>query len=648
MKKTLALIMALIVILSSLTIFGIAETSAASYPKIPALQISRVRQPSNDDIGLCYWASLATVQGYCLGTYTYGGVTTNYRKAGTDYVYTDRADAITKLFKDKANGYAHDTYNLQTMCPVKMTLVTKDIGKNAYTYNLIYQQLSQGKPVIIYTGTHASVIIGYNGSSTTLDPAGFTVMEIKRDGNWWKNSANYYNKYANKPQKDTNKGTDPGCYVTLSSWIEYCGNKVQEICYPTSSVKTDYTFAFSPNGGTGSMASITTAMGKNVVFPNCTFTYEGYVCAGYTAQRKSDGKWHVAGTGWRSNTEILNNNLQKSVYAQGLSFSMNESWTKEGGIAGDTFTLYPVWKPLKTTVDFYGNYSGSNYMLAINEDTYHMNYQSRKTDVYTVECENDTLKITGVAPGSTSADLLFKTQTNKSPNYNFNIGDNKEMVLTFKAKSTVTDTNFFFRWGYTSDTTPVALTTDWQEYTIDMSKQPNDGAHMHPFFDKAATVFIKDIALTDKDAPITAGETADIIFNQTYTVGATYANLPVPGREGYSFAGWYTDKFGGTQITETTPVSDGHIALYARWEVMPEDNLVLMGDTDLSGKINVKDATLIQKAVSEIEIISAEQTFAGNVLTADTLNVRDATAIQKWCAGMDTGAAVINEYISYI
>ncbi len=647
MKKFMSLMLTLVIILASLVCLGVAETSAATYTKIPAFPITRVYQPDYDTNGMCYWASMATVQGYCLGTYTYGGVTTNYRVPGKDYDFLKRGDAITKYFDDHADGYANAANNLKNN-PIKMTRVKSGIGKNTATYQKIYDQLAQGKPVIVYTGTHASVVIAYNGSTTTLDPKGFTVLEVKKDGKWWSNSENYYNKHANSPQVDSNKGSYMSCYVNLESWISYCGNKLQEICYPTNAVNTQYTFAFTPNGGTGSMTSIKTDMGKNVVFPQCGFTYEGYVCEGYTAQRKSDGKWHVAGVGWRTATEIRNDNLQKSVYEEGLTFAMNGSWTKEGGIAGDTFTLYPVWKPLKTTVDFYGNYSDTNYMLAISEDTYQNNYQSRNADVYAVECEGSTLKITGNAPGNISCDLLFKTQTNKSPNYDFNSGDNKEMVLTFKAKSTVADTNLFFRWGYTSDTTSVALSTDWQEYSVDMSKQPNDGAHMHPFFDKAATVYISGIALTDKDATATQGETEDVIFNKTYTVGSTYTDLPVPGREGYSFVGWFTSKSGGTQITEETPVFDGHTAFYARWEQMPENILILMGDTDLSGSINVKDATLIQKAVSEIEVLTLEQTFAGNVLTSDNLNVRDATTIQKWCAGMDTGTAVINEYIPYI
>ena len=57
MKKFKSLLSALLVLMMLVSVFsglGIVDTSAASYPKIPAFQISRVRQSSNDNIGLCY------------------------------------------------------------------------------------------------------------------------------------------------------------------------------------------------------------------------------------------------------------------------------------------------------------------------------------------------------------------------------------------------------------------------------------------------------------------------------------------------------------------------------------------------------------------------------------------------------------------
>lgn len=66
----------------------------------------------------------------------------------------------------------------------------------------------------------------------------------------------------------------------------------------------------------------------------------------------------------------------------------------------------------------------------------------------------------------------------------------------------------------------------------------------------------------------------------------TYGTLPTPERAGYNFAGWYTDKSGGTVVTETTIVeTDQPHTLYAHWTgkqytvTFDANGGVLSGDT---------------------------------------------------------------------
>ena len=50
------------------------------------------------------------------------------------------------------------------------------------------------------------------------------------------------------------------------------------------------------------------------------------------------------------------------------------------------------------------------------------------------------------------------------------------------------------------------------------------------------------------------------------TQGELYWTLPTPTRDGYTFAGWFTDAIGGTQVTaETTVNLSDNQALYAHW-----------------------------------------------------------------------------------
>ncbi len=57
----------------------------------------------------------------------------------------------------------------------------------------------------------------------------------------------------------------------------------------------------------------------------------------------------------------------------------------------------------------------------------------------------------------------------------------------------------------------------------------------------------------------------------TVKYGATYADLPVPTRDGYVFTGWYTKLSGGMKVDETTKVTTSYYkTLYAHWEDAPE------------------------------------------------------------------------------
>lgn len=65
-----------------------------------------------------------------------------------------------------------------------------------------------------------------------------------------------------------------------------------------------------------------------------------------------------------------------------------------------------------------------------------------------------------------------------------------------------------------------------------------------------------------------------------------------------------------------------------------------VGDSDCNGKINIRDATLIQKSVANITDLSAQGEKLADVDFSGVINVRDATAIQKWLAGIKVSAPV--------
>lgn len=66
----------------------------------------------------------------------------------------------------------------------------------------------------------------------------------------------------------------------------------------------------------------------------------------------------------------------------------------------------------------------------------------------------------------------------------------------------------------------------------------------------------------------------------------------------------------------------------------------LLGDVNGDGKVNVKDATLIQKAAAKIIELTDEEKLRADVNADNKNNVKDATAIQKFAAKIETGFPV--------
>ncbi len=94
-----------------------------------------------------------------------------------------------------------------------------------------------------------------------------------------------------------------------------------------------------------------------------------------------------------------------------------------------------------------------------------------------------------------------------------------------------------------------------------------------------------------------------------------------------------------TNIVEVAPTEP------APTEPTPTEpvTIVLLGDADLNGTVNVKDATTIQKHTANIEEITGNATVAADVDANCQINVKDATAIQKFVANIDIDLSIGSE-----
>ncbi|MBQ3073977.1 MAG: hypothetical protein IJD19_04885 [Ruminococcus sp.] len=93
--------------------------------------------------------------------------------------------------------------------------------------------------------------------------------------------------------------------------------------------------------------------------------------------------------------------------------------------------------------------------------------------------------------------------------------------------------------------------------------------------------------------------------------------------------------------TEDEVATDDEVA--TEDEIATEDEPVF-GDTDLNGKVDVRDATLIQKAIADLATLDELQAGVANVIVADALNVKDATEIQKWIADLSDNELIGTTY----
>ncbi len=95
------------------------------------------------------------------------------------------------------------------------------------------------------------------------------------------------------------------------------------------------------------------------------------------------------------------------------------------------------------------------------------------------------------------------------------------------------------------------------------------------------------------------------------------------------YASTFDDLIGGTFVIKAITNNPENST-----DTTPDEITWLVGDADLSGTVNVKDATTIQKAIASLINLTDEAVLSSDSNEDGTLNIKDATDIQKFIAGM--------------
>ena len=134
---------------------------------------------------------------------------------------------------------------------------------------------------------------------------------------------------------------------------------------------------------------------------------------------------------------------------------------------------------------------------------------------------------------------------------------------------------------------------------------------------------------------------------QSRKYGATIGTLPkAPSRTGYTFEGWYTDPFGGTEITTSTVVT-GNVTYYARWKdtTAPTASLSVssVGCQNIELSISASDTG---SGLEKIDVYMWNNSTSTYELK-DTLWSRKAISLKKNYTGLNDNTTYWFKIIAY-
>lgn len=355
----------------------------ASYPHCLITDAARIRQDSGDQS--CVIASMATVYTYnnpVFGDETFYTGDYNQDSNAFQFMWGVTSASLT------SSGYYGNTYwkNIDDLGFIRY--LSDDYSENML-FRLIYNAVCEGKPVVIYAGMHASVVIGYNGDTTKLDPNGFVMMEIVYGSAEKYQYEGYSQLLANYLDTPIPRGS-LGCFKQFNEWN--AGNDyLKWIIIPDYEGRNETfetcTIQYHANGGNGAPQSQVKRRGTPLTLSSIVPVREGYSFAGWALSPTAESpSYYPGGTFegdasvtlyaiWHLNNESvnLNMNVQTMIEANSVTVKWN-------AVTPDSaYTLYlfdissgtrPVFSiELKETEYTVPDLSSGQYKAIVNENS---------------------------------------------------------------------------------------------------------------------------------------------------------------------------------------------------------------------------------------------------------------------------------------
>ena len=452
-----------------------------------------------------------------------------------------------------------------------------------------------------------------------------TFMRNLSDTDTLSNSQTFTYKDSGSCGTFSDKGWSKTGY-TLSGWTEHRGST--DVMYSTlSGVNNNwlagkapsvtlyavwkankYTVTYNANGGSGTMTADTATYGQNYkTKANGFIAPTGKKFAGWN--EKSDG----TGTSW---TNYI-----------GVDWVWN--YTKN-------VTLYAQWEPIDCNITYSLTTLSDSVYPYTNESGKYNVYGPTKQYVYYCDAGFGTGVSAKFSSSSTQGGIYYsdhrlsvgkkytwtvKFKVDSSGVKTLNIGQEQGGTKIVNVKSGT--------WQYET-LTFIAGDTQWNSFVFYVSSgQWNSGD----------TIEILDLSIKEVG-------TANL-ETQSRKYGATIGTLPkAPSRTGYTFEGWYTDPFGGTEITTSTVVT-GNVTYYARWKdtTAPTASLSVssVGCQNIELSISASDTG---SGLEKIDVYMWNNSTSTYELK-DTLWSRKAISLKKNYTGLNDNTTYWFKIIAY-
>ena len=107
----------------------------------------------------------------------------------------------------------------------------------------------------------------------------------------------------------------------------------------------------------------------------------------------------------------------------------------------------------------------------------------------------------------------------------------------------------------------------------------------------------------------------------------------------------YGFKISGYKATEADRYANDNGFDFISLDEPPTKDPEVLGDVNADGKVNINDATTIQKSAASLLTLTENQKKAADVNGDGKVNINDVTAIQRYTAGIDTGFKIGNKLL---